>query len=411
MRSIIHTHLKISVVANLRRPHNTVVTNVVACRVVSCPGKVLIAGGYLITQEGLPGLVLSTTARFYSTASIVPASVNELDSALEKAIAALDWATIATLATSHPSSGAGPISVRVISPQFHTQWEYTISPSGAEALRVAPVDAGHRNTYVEWAINTSLIAASAYITAATLASAVSVLASHGCHLRVLLQADNDFYSQRAHLEDAGLPVTTENLAALPRFNPCPLDPSSGKAVINKTGLGSSAALVTSVVGATLSILGIADLGDSSNGAVGARAKAAVHDRAASQRLVHDVAQTAHCLAQGKVGSGFDVCSACYGSVRYVRVPPDALEGVMNAVRAALAQQSGVPADDAGATVSAGWLGAGRALRAVGDAAYAREQFSSGGLGAGSLGEAVRGWKLDIVSTADLLSASASTDAP
>ena len=40
--------------------------------------------------------------------------------------------------------------------------------------------------------------------------------------------------------------------------------------------------------------------------------------------VHVIAQTAHCLAQGKVGSGFDVSSAVYGSHRYVRFSPEVI---------------------------------------------------------------------------------------
>lgn len=41
-------------------------------------------------------------------------------------------------------------------------------------------------------------------------------------------------------------------------------------------------------------------------------------------LVHMIAQSAHCIAQGKIGSGFDVSSAVYGSQRYVRFSPEVL---------------------------------------------------------------------------------------
>ncbi|CAK9208385.1 unnamed protein product [Sphagnum troendelagicum] len=37
-----------------------------------------------------------------------------------------------------------------------------------------------------------------------------------------------------------------------------------------------------------------------------------------------VSQAAHCAAQGKVGSGFDVSSAVFGSQRYVRFSPSVL---------------------------------------------------------------------------------------
>lgn len=42
--------------------------------------------------------------------------------------------------------------------------------------------------------------------------------------------------------------------------------------------------------------------------------------------LHNLAQTAHCAAQGKVGSGFDVASAVYGSCLYRRFSPSLLEG-------------------------------------------------------------------------------------
>jgi hypothetical protein len=40
-------------------------------------------------------------------------------------------------------------------------------------------------------------------------------------LQLVLQADNDFYSQTAQLEARRLPVTAESLATLPAFLPCP----------------------------------------------------------------------------------------------------------------------------------------------------------------------------------------------
>jgi phosphomevalonate kinase len=43
--------------------------------------------------------------------------------------------------------------------------------------------------------------------------------------------------------------------------------------------------------------------------------------------VHRLAQAAHCAAQGKIGSGFDVASAVYGSCVYRRFTPALLEGV------------------------------------------------------------------------------------
>jgi phosphomevalonate kinase len=74
---------------------------------------------------------------------------------------------------------------------------------------------------------------------------------------------------------------------------CPIEKSK------KTGLGSSAALVTSLVGGMLShFLRHVDID--------------------LLLLIHNTSQFVHCLVQGKLGSGFDVSAAVYGSQVYHR---------------------------------------------------------------------------------------------
>ena len=82
---------------------------------------------------------------------------------------------------------------------------------------------------------------------------------------------------------------------------------------NKTGLGSSAALVTAFTAAVM----------------------AYHIPPASldlrsiegQSRLHNIAQAAHSAAQGKIGSGFDVAAAVYGSCVYRRFSPSILDGL------------------------------------------------------------------------------------
>lgn len=76
--------------------------------------------------------------------------------------------------------------------------------------------------------------------------------------------------------------------------------------VPKTGLGLSAGLVTVVVASMLAHLGVPKGSD-------------------SQATVHNLAQIAHCCAQKKVGLGFDVAAAVYGSIRYQRFPPEPLQ--------------------------------------------------------------------------------------
>jgi len=81
---------------------------------------------------------------------------------------------------------------------------------------------------------------------------------------------------------------------------------------HKTGLGSSAALVTALTAALLvHYLPNTVYSISSDGG--------------RQRL-HNLAQAAHCAAQGKIGSGFDVASAVFGACLYRRFSPALLEG-------------------------------------------------------------------------------------
>jgi phosphomevalonate kinase len=84
---------------------------------------------------------------------------------------------------------------------------------------------------------------------------------------------------------------------------------------HKTGLGSSAALVTSITAALLSFY----LPRSHFDLLPTSALASP-----SRRRLHNLAQAAHCAAQGKVGSGFDVASAVYGSSLYRRFSPSIL---------------------------------------------------------------------------------------
>lgn len=77
--------------------------------------------------------------------------------------------------------------------------------------------------------------------------------------------------------------------------------------VHKTGLGSSAALITSLVTALMHHFGLSPNLD----------------------LVHNMAQYVHCLAQGKVGSGFDICSAVKGSQVYTRFDERVLRGLMS----------------------------------------------------------------------------------
>merc|ERR1711991_863056 len=115
---------------------------------------------------------------------------------------------------------------------------------------------------------------------------------------IKIEGDNDFYSQRDKLNELNLPINSSSLEKLDAYMQVKASESDP---IKKTGLGSSAALVTSLVGC---ILG--------------HSNAYREKTNESIEIVHRLSQFAHCMAQGKIGSGFDVSSAIFGSNVYKR---------------------------------------------------------------------------------------------
>lgn len=116
-------------------------------------------------------------------------------------------------------------------------------------------------------------------------------------LSVTILADNDYYSETAFSR------YSQSRGRFVNFG-VPLQDA------HKTGLGSSAALVTALVSSLV-----------------------IHrtmqpdDLGVGRDKLHNLAQAAHCAAQGKVGSGFDVAAAIYGSCLYRRFSPAILESI------------------------------------------------------------------------------------
>lgn len=134
--------------------------------------------------------------------------------------------------------------------------------------------------------------------------------------RVLILADNDYYSAPAPADpNTTTPVPPAQSPSSPspphhhRFASFPVPLTKA----HKTGLGSSAALVTALTASLLSHYLPREAFDLST--------------ASGKAALHNLAQAAHCAAQGKVGSGFDVAAAVWGSCRYRRFSPSVLAGL------------------------------------------------------------------------------------
>lgn len=231
----------------------------------SAPGKVLILGGYLIVESCSPanvGISIGVNARF--TTRLVRA------------------------AASATAAAPGQTTVHVHSPQFHQSYTFVANTAAAGTVAVTQT-AGPESAFIFYAVLYAVAAAQ--------------LLGHATDGEVWLEllADNDFYSQRNYLEGQGQPVNVANLRALPPHLPL-------VGAVSKTGLGSSAAMTTSVVACLC------------------------HHFAAGgcpPEFVHRIAQIAHSVTQGKIGSGFDVYTAVYGTCAYRRFPASRVTMMMD----------------------------------------------------------------------------------
>jgi len=308
---------------------------------VSAPGKALVAGGYLVLESPNPGVVLAADGcRFHSTVTFRPPHVADGGGVVGNSVDA-SWESI-------------PLDV--YSPQFDKVFSYYLSYSLTESnynneededeedacLRLQPRTARHEpNRFVE----KTLLLAMGYLRQSLGARLFRERLNRQqpqrngdrVALAVKLRADNDFYSQIDNLRERGLDLTPDSLEKLEPFLPCPKD-EAGEMKVHKTGMGSSAALVTSLVGALLRFFGVVALptkdAETGEGREEAEAKHTNGGHGAEKeglRIAHNLSQICHCHAQGKVGSGFDVSSAVYGSHVYKRfskgVVNDVLEGL------------------------------------------------------------------------------------
>ncbi len=103
------------------------------------------------------------------------------------------------------------------------------------------------------------------------------------------------YAVEMGAKPSGLDITTNS------DSPFAYSTSGGKVV--KSGLGSSAAVTVATVG---SVLKLFEIDGNINDAV------------------HKLSQAAHSIATGKVGSGFDIAAAVYGTILYTRYSPSIL---------------------------------------------------------------------------------------
>ncbi|KAI8546979.1 hypothetical protein RHMOL_Rhmol07G0161100 [Rhododendron molle] len=282
--------------------------------VASAPGKVLMTGGYLVLERPNAGIVLSTNARFYA---IVKPLNNNIDPEI------LAWTYVKLTSPQMSRETIYKMSLEHLTLQCVSSRQVSVSCTILAYLIVSQcllLSYDSRNPFVEFAVQYAVAAARAKFDKDK-KDMLHKLLLQGLDITIL--GCNDFYSYRNQIEARGLPLKAESLASLPPFTSITFNTEEEKGEtrkpeVAKTGLGSSAAMTTAVTAALLHYFTVVNLPSLSEDQHHEKESTADID------VVHEIAQTAHCIAQGKVGSGFDVSSAVYGSQRYVRFSPDVL---------------------------------------------------------------------------------------
>ena len=219
-------------------------------KIFSSPGKALLAGGYLVLDPTYEAFVVALSSRMH-----------------------------AAVTTLKKLTSGGQTRITVKSPQFKLgEWTYVIDTNRLLDMDLSEVS-GRKNPFVKSTIVTIL----SYLRPST-----------SYEIVITIFSDSEYHSQIG-----STPRSSSNGKRTFYYHNKPIND------VPKTGLGSSAGLVTSLTAALLYCY----TGDGF---------------LTNQRqldTLHNLAQVAHCLAQGKVGSGFDVASAVYGSIVYRRFKP------------------------------------------------------------------------------------------
>jgi phosphomevalonate kinase len=143
--------------------------------IVSAPGKVLLAGGYLVLDRDYSGLVVATSSRFYCVIDTSP---------------------------SGPDSSLEIPSITVQAGQFprdESTWSYRLQTGPQGGFALEQVDK-RKNKFVEITLTKALEVVLESLIKVHGEEAMSELEKRvrgdAAGMRIVVLADNDFYSQR-----------------------------------------------------------------------------------------------------------------------------------------------------------------------------------------------------------------------
>lgn len=232
---------------HIAKSHHFKYNNLMA-HVFSAPGKALLAGGYLVIDPQYEAYVTALSSRMHAYVQLFESS---------------------------------DCRIYISSPQFHGEWEYEVELSDD-----APVFfelEGRTNPFIEATVKTVLN---------------YLLPSNRFDVKITLFSDPGYHTTENTSVKRSL---TGRMSFLYHQKPIHEVP--------KTGMGSSAGLVSVITAALFSHFSEQPLNYTRN-------------------TIHNLAQIAHCEAQKKIGSGFDVAAAVYGSIIYRRFKPEIFDHLL-----------------------------------------------------------------------------------
>ncbi|KAH3902403.1 related to Phosphomevalonate kinase [Saccharomycodes ludwigii] len=216
-------------------------------RAFSAPGKALLAGGYLVLDSKYEAYVVALSSRMHSVVSFEE--------------------------TTDPNTST---MINVKSVQFNNdQWAFKVDKNEHNNYTIKEIN-GLQNPFIEKTLFNVL-------------NYFGVNKSYKISIEIF--SDSGYHSQEKS-------VLKMNSYKQFHYH------SETVTKVPKTGLGSSAGLVTVLTTALVSCF------------------IEQFQLEPFLKIIHNLSQVSHCQAQGKVGSGFDVAAATFGSIIYRRFQPE-----------------------------------------------------------------------------------------
>jgi phosphomevalonate kinase len=155
---------------------------------ISSPGKVLVAGGYLILEKPNVGISVGTTSRFYTT--------------------------IKYLSNKGSETSSNFLAITVDSPQFQIVYNYQFDLTTFQLNRLSK----DGNEFIEGCISDTLLFIIESMGLPQFLQFANEINRRNQSIGIKLRAHNDFYSQIKLLLKLKKPLTTKSLLDIPSFS-------------------------------------------------------------------------------------------------------------------------------------------------------------------------------------------------